>query len=781
MDSHTLEILEFDSVLDELEEYCFSVHGAETLRSQEFQCTPEQVNSWLSLTNGFRRLLETGDGVSPLDFPSVTGLFPRLGISGSVLEAGELARIARYAGSAGKLKRFILQASENRDLVELAEFIPDLDSLVRGIFRVINRDGELMEDSVPELKAVRDKLKRLSRDVDRLIAAYMTNPEYRTFWQTDQPTQKDGRVCLPLKTNYKGRIGGIVHEVSGSGATVYLEPLDVVEGNNDVTEAEQEYKREVLKILRSLTAEAAASLQDLRRMSEQVSFLDSFHARARYAVVRTCSPASLSAERIVLLDARHPLLGRKVVPISLDLEERNRTLIITGPNTGGKTVTLKTVGLLSLMNQFGMQIPVADGSCLPVFDNFLADIGDEQSLQQSLSTFSSHIVNLTRIIRSSSMRSLVLLDELGAGTDPEEGVAIAMALLDHFIDKGCFCLATTHHGILKNYGYTREGVENASMEFDDSSLEPTFRIVIGIPGSSHALEIAERVGIPGEITGKARTYLDDERGDIAELIRQLSERQRELIRTERTHERRVTEFHEQKRETDLKELRLRQRERELRQHGLRDIRLFLDESRHELDKLIKGLREGELNRQKTREVSEFLQSVRGRVIEEEQRIESQMEEVTPDFPVEEGMIVRIASTGKWGRVLRKAKGKRWVVETDVLKASLLPGEFVPAIGQESPEDVEIVATRQLGDIPALELDVRGMRREEAIRCLEKQIDDSLLHGLSEFSIIHGKGEGVLQESIQTFLSKSRVVEEYSFSRPEEGGFGRTIVQLKRRS
>jgi DNA mismatch repair protein MutS2 len=778
MDSHTREILEFDFILSELGEYCFSEQGVEVLKEQEIQRTSEGIADWLSITTGFRSLLESGESMPTLDLPNLSSMTPRLRVKGAVLEGTELSCIGRYIFSTRDLVRFVKKNDEIGIVRRMTDVIPDLSVVARGIFRFVDREGELKDDTIPELKVIKERQKQLRREVDWLVVSYMSNPDYRSFWQSDQPTQRDGRICLPLKTNHKGRVKGIVHEVSSSGSTIYLEPFDVVETNNSLIQEQNAYRREALKILRDLTSQVAESLDSLCTMVQQVSFLDSFHARARYAILHNCTPAVFSKDRITLLDARHPLIKRKVIPIDLDLGENVRTLIITGPNTGGKTVTLKTVGILSLMNQYGMEIPVSEGSCLPVFDDCYADVGDEQSLQQSLSTFSAHIVNLTRIIRSSSRRSLVLLDELGAGTDPEEGVAIAMALLDHFIDKGAFCLTTTHHGILKNYGYTREGVQNACMEFDTTSLEPTFRILMGIPGSSHALDIAEGVGVPRELIDKAKSYLDDERGDVAELIRKLSEKQRELLAAERTQRQKNSELNEQRRETDLKELRLRQRERELRQNGLRELTGFIDESRKELNGLIKELREGDLTKEKTQKVDQYLKNIRNRIEEENQRLEQQREAEIPDFAVQVGMSVRVRGSGKMGRVLRKGKGKRWIVETDVLKVSLLPGEFFPFEGEVRDRDVEIVGTTKLGGVPAVTLDVRGLRETEVLEKLEKQIDDAVLRGLKEFSVIHGKGGGILQRAVHNYLGSSQMVDEYFFSRPEEGGYGKTNVRLR---
>ena len=451
-------------------------------------------------------------------------------------------------------------------------------------------------------------------------------------------------------------------------------------------------------------------------------------------------------------------------------------LIITGPNTGGKTVSLKMVGLLALMNQFGMEIPAAEGSALPLFDEIFADIGDEQSIEQSLSTFSAHIGNLSQIVRRATPRSLILLDELGAGTDPQEGVALAMALLDHFLAAGCLVLVSTHHGILKNYGATRPGAQNASMGFDRQTLGPTYRILMGVPGESHALEIARRSGLPESVLSSAASYLDDERTDISRLVSNLAERHHKLVKAEEEHEALAHDLREKWRTTDLKALTLRQKELELRRHGLKELRDFLGEARREWDALReKGGAPGGAD------FGRFAAGIQERIAREESRIEQEGEALLPaqTFEPREGLDVVIVRTGRRGKVVRRDKGKRWVVETETLRLSLLPGEMRPAedAGASPLVTVSYTAASPM-DPPVLELHVRGMRLDEAMRLVEKQIDAALIHGLREFSIVHGKGEGILRTAIHAYLRNLNVVADFRFSAPEEGGFGKTIVTLK---
>jgi DNA mismatch repair protein MutS2 len=463
-------------------------------------------------------------------------------------------------------------------------------------------------------------------------------------------------------------------------------------------------------------------------------------------------------------------------------------VIITGPNTGGKTVALKTLGLLALMNQAGLALPCAEGTVLPVFDGIYADIGDEQSLSQSLSTFSAHIANIAGIISQSTERSLVLLDELGSGTDPQEGSAIAMAILDHFIEKNSTVLITTHHGILKDYGYSRSGVENASVEFDPRTLSPTYRIIMGIPGESRAVDIASRNGLPGDLVEKARGYLDEERSDVSALIAGLKEKHRALNDAALSAKEEETRLREARRQADLKDLSLRQKEHILKTQGAGEFRRLLSESRKKLENLVREIREAEPQpgRETTLKVKEFLQDLADdsaaidAVLEAEERA-LHIRDTSADFAP--GAEVLAGSSRRRGRILRRDKQDKqgeisWLVEVGSVKMSFPQSELV--LTEPLPEQKPLIAVTELAaPLDAkLELSLRGMRLEEALDALRHQMDAAVLAGLREFSIVHGKGEGILQKGVQDFLNTSPLVAEHYFSRPELGGTGRTEVVLR---
>jgi DNA mismatch repair protein MutS2 len=487
------------------------------------------------------------------------------------------------------------------------------------------------------------------------------------------------------------------------------------------------------------------------------------------------------------------------------MEGDTRRVIITGPNTGGKTVTLKTVGLFALMNQYGLALPAEEGTILPVFDGVYADIGDEQSLDQSLSTFSGHMTNIAAIAGAAGEDSLVLLDELGSGTDPQEGSAIAMAILDHFAERGSRLIATTHHGILKNYGYTRAGVENASVDFDGRTLSPTYRIVMGVPGESRAVDIAAGNGLPPSVVEGARAYLEGERSDVSALISGLKRKHQELdsvrLRTLTEAER----LREERRRADLKELSLRQRELQLKEGTVGKLRHLLSESRKTLENLVRELKEGELTREKTRSVKDFLSDLESAVsagageldgeaeaLEAERlRLESEEageaagggkgypEKPAPELPIGPGTEVLAGPFRRRGRILRAGRRGAWIVEVGSLRMTLEERELIPVRSPRKEEKPLIARADLAEDTRAMfELNLRGMRLEEALHSLSRQIDAALLSGLREFSVIHGKGDGILSQGVHEFLRKAPQVADYYYSRPELGGFGRTEVILK---
>lgn len=867
MNERTLEILEYSRVRETISGYCMSEEGKAALLSRVPATDADEVASLKSLSRAWASSLSAE---SPPDFRAwqpVRHFLPRLKVEGASLVLDEFYSLSQLADSVGRMRawaenrersvssgrRDSLSQVESRStdrmsselrsadwpLVALALTLPDLSVPHAEISRIVDKSGELRD--LPELREIRAGIKNIRNDIERLVGRYLSDDSYKNMLQSTLPTIRDGRQVISLRANFRGRIRGIVHEVSQSGQTVYLEPEDVVDRNNDLVSEEHRLSREVARILRELTAKLSPFHADFVQALDLMVSLDCIGAGARWGAAHRCVFAwdrdphrETGRSSLELRQARHPLLGSKAVPIDLVLTPSGRMVIITGPNTGGKTVSLKTVALFALLNQSGWPVPAAEPTVFPVFDYIGCDIGDEQSLDQSLSTFSGHMKNIAGILDSATERSLVLLDELGSGTDPQEGSAIAMAVLDRLLEKDALVLVTTHHGILKNYGYTHGACINASVDFDQNTLSPTYRILMGVPGESHALDIAARNGLDPEIVEQARTYLVEERADVSALIRGLTDKHEELSRFEQEKKSEERLLREKRRKTDLKELQLKQKELELREQGFRRMELLLSESRKQLENLVREIREGELTRDKTLQVKNWIAGLGETVdaeyadllnaraetaslaksyaeekalLDAESAAESAASgsdsggkggkggsgkrkgaagaakvnprtEIAPELAP--GVEVYVGPSRRRGTIVRLAKKDSWIVLVDSLRMTCSADSLqaVPVPGGERKVSVEIHTDMTGDDRPSFELRLLGMRHDEAVKALERQLDLASMKGLKEFSIVHGKGHGILQEAVTAILKSSPVVKSYAFARPEDGGTGKTLVVLE---
>ena len=827
MNEKTLNLLEFDTVRSTVAALSMSEEAAELILANKPCLDRDETEKLKSLVSSLAERMTNLGGEKRESLPDIGQLFAKLEVEGTMLEIDEAYAFGIFINRAETFRQWLLKPVSSNPgvksftpledpLAETARELPDCIDVSKDIFRILDYDGNLRDLS--EFRDIRKRIKSIQKDIESAGSRYAKNDETRRMLQSDIPSQRDGRMVLAVKANFRGRIRGIVHEVSSTGQTIFLEPEEVVEKNNELLIEQRRLDAEIRRVLRELTVRIACKREEIKVFHNGILFLETIRARARYGFERngnfvpddTAKSSSGQEGKLVLLQARHPLLGKRAVPLDLAMESGIRTVIITGPNTGGKTVALKTLGLLAMMNQFGLALPVEEGSFLPVFDGVYADIGDEQSISQSLSTFSAHMTNIADIIKNATASSLVLLDELGSGTDPEEGSAIAMAILDFFIEKKTHLIVTTHHGILKNYGYTREGVENASMEFDSRTLSPTYKIVMGIPGESRAVDIASKTGFPPELVNLARSYLDEERSDVSALIAGLKEKHRELDVAAEAGKKEGKRLLEERRQADLKELRLKQKELQLRSDGVGNLRKLLGESRKTLENLVREVKEGEVSREKTVKVKEFLSGLEahvegedaalereGRALAEERR---KLEEETlggeklnkagagksKNQQLESGMEVLAGEPQRRGRILRLDKKSAtenfWVVEIGSLKMSFSEKDLVPVntgSGSKAPrKNTSWTADLAPSVQPHPELKLRGMRLLEALEALERQIDAAVLGGLHAFAVVHGKGDGILSKGVHDFLKKDPRVADYYFSHPELGGFGRTEVILK---
>ena len=823
MNDKTLKLLEYDIIRKSVADHSLSEEAAKIILEENPYTDIDEVIKQKSQTASIiDRMIFLG-GEQRESLPHISNLLPKLSIEGYILEIDEVYAIGIFIRRAEVFRQWLMKSytspSDFPLINESAASLPPCNNIAGEIFKILDNEGKLRD--LPELRAIRRRIQSIKKDIEIAANRYLKSEDTRHMLQSELPSQRDGRMVLAMKANFRGRIKGIVHEISSSGQTIFVEPQEAVEKNNELLLENRRLDAEIRRVIRELTGRISSGLDDLIIFHKGIIELEIIRAKAHFCNDRKYVFAGDSphGRDLILKQARHPLLGRKAVPINIKMETGKKTVIITGPNTGGKTVALKTLGLLAMMNQSGLALPVEEGTILPIFDGIFADIGDEQSISQSLSTFYSHTTNIADVISKTTENSLVLLDELGSGTDPEEGSAIAMAILDYFIELKTRLLVSTHHGILKNYGYTREGVENASMEFDSETLSPTFNLVMGVPGESRALDIAVKNGFPQNIVNSARSYLDEERADVSALISGLKNKHRELDLAVKAGKIEEEKLLEERRLADLKELRLKQKELHLRSESAAGLRKLLGESRKTLENLVRELKEGELNREKTMKVKLFHSDLEELVRKEEALLEMQERELAEENKklddelrsdraggtgnannsgraikssriIEPGVSVLAGKSKRPGRIVRLDKknqgdGRAWIVEIGSLKMSFPENEIILLDSDEGNKesgkrasaswDADLAPREQV----FFELNLLGMRLPDALEALRKQIDAALMGGLGEFAVVHGKGDGILSNGVQKYLKNDPKVASFAFSRPESGGFGRTEVILKR--
>ncbi|MBN1266069.1 MAG: endonuclease MutS2 [Anaerolineales bacterium] len=705
-----------------------------------------------------------------------------------------------------QLRFFEKEGSQFPILAGTANTLQPPPGLIDRISRTMDDRGQILDDASPKLQSIRSESKiahaRLMSKLDRLV----NDPARAKLLQENIITQRDGRYVVPLKADHKGRIKGIIHDRSASGATLFIEPTAVVELNNQVRELELAERDEIRRILSELTEEIAGHADNLYQLLDSLADLDLAFAKARFAddleasepILHPNSGPDAPAQPIFrLLGARHPLLhAGSVVPIDLKLDQDVLALIITGPNTGGKTVTLKTAGVLALMAQCGLHIPAISGSEMSVFSSIFADIGDEQSIEQSLSTFSGHIANITRILKHADEHSLVLLDELGAGTDPQEGAALAQSLLTTFLDRKCLTLIATHYPELKGFAHTTSGVQNASLEFDLESLQPTYRLLLGLPGRSNALAIAERLGLDPVVIKHARSLLKPDElqtdGLLDEILRQRDEAERSNLAARDAH--RDAEAIQQELAAQLESI---EAERTAILEAARQQAL---EQAHALQEEISGLRK-ELSR--ARQPLEAVKELEKDAEKLEEQLSTPAHRKTsssrkPRRPFKVGDRVHIQSIDTSGTI-SGLNGDQAEVQIGQLRIQARLDELntadepTPAPARKKPV-VKSASAKQTPsqtstsqhsggkrpavDVPPLEIDLRGFTADDAIDKLEKHFDNAYLVDMPFLYIIHGKGSGRLRESIRIWLKSNPYVQSFNQGGESEGGDGVTVVKFK---
>jgi len=686
------------------------------------------------------------------------------------------------------LRRYLKNIAEECPLLwSIAEGIAELQQVEKDIAACLGPDGEILDSASPALSNIRAQLRDSRSQILERLETIVKSPRGTRILQEDVITEREGRYVLLVKVEHRHEVKGIVHDISNTGSTVFMEPTATVGLGNAIRELVVEERHEIEKILRMLTAEVGACSEEINRSIELTAELDLIMAKAKYArrinavepyIVNPDSNEGVFGRKdgyVKLVDARHPLLGDKAVPFSVELGKDFNVMIITGPNTGGKTVTLKTIGLLSLMAQCGLPIPADEESTLPLFDGVFADIGDEQSIEQTLSTFSWHVGNIVRIIKQVTGKSLVLLDELGTSTDPTEGSALARAILRHFLSKGTLAVATTHFSDLKAFAHTTPGMHNASLEFDPKTLTPTYHLTVGLPGGSNAIATAARLGIPNEIIEDARSMLSGGSHELESLLANLMEEKQKIGVIRRDLEADGAALNRRAAELEKEKQKLKIEERKA-------IQSARDEIVREAAELHKELREAAAGLRKEKTQSSVEHARRSLTHIREQLDSEAWQTHTAETPEEESGIIKagdtvlVKETGITATVLSISEESQEIeIQAGRLKMRLGLNSVVKVtpLGKPIPPPIKTPPARRA----SMELDLRGKRADEVEPILDAYLNDAAQSNLPESRIIHGYATGTVRSIVREFLKSHPLVKSFRPGGPTEGGDGVTLVKL----
>ncbi len=840
MNERTLKALEFPKILDRLAFHSSFSAGRELVEQLRPTTDLAEARASLDLTSEARSLIESRPEISLGGARDMRGAV-RITTTGRALDPLTFLELVSTLVSSRTLRRLILRQAQNNSLFflgQIAQRLADLPILEGEIERAIGPDGTVLDSASPPLKRIREGIRIAHGRLLEKLNSILSSPQFQPAIQEAIITMRDGRYVIPVKNDFKGQLRGIVHDQSSSGATVFIEPLAVVDLNNNWKQLQLDEREEIERILRELSGQVARHAPEIIGAVEALAEIDLALAKAKYAAAIRATPPRLSTpdaagdpeQRLLnLIQARHPLITGKVVPIDIYFGAELKVLVITGPNTGGKTVSIKTAGLLTLMAMAGLHLPVEEGSQALIFEKIFADIGDEQSIEQSLSTFSSHMTNIINILEKIDARTLVILDELGAGTDPTEGSALARAIIQFVLEKGSNAVITTHYSELKSFAYVTPGVQNASVEFDVQTLSPTYRLDIGLPGRSNALAIATRLGLKDNITEAARSLLSHEETQVDELLSQIH-REREETSQIRGQTAKIRAEVEREREELRRQLRgveevRRKAAADGRQEARKELETELGAVRQESIALHQRLIEIEQAARQasdSAEVAAQLEKQRRAVAEAERRVELLQKEARrrmqartsqaasktanplaepEDLSLKPGDRVMIETLQQEGVLLsgpdnegRYEAGfgsfKVKVGSGDLRKLKGKPRDFSEAVtrgrnqrpedweGQEKNSAITIRATarREIPNTP-METDIRGMRAEEVFAEIDRYLNDAYLGNLPFVRIVHGKGGGVLRQVVRDILKSHPLVSAFRLGQQGEGGEGVTIANL----
>ena len=786
----SLNILELPVVLDMLAAEAVTDGGKEACRSLRPSSDRLEVTNRLAETSAAKEMMVVRGSPSLSGIKDIRPSLSRAELGGS-LNTIELLNIARVLQCARLVKGYTSDDKLGKSCIDhLFAALHANRFLEEKITGSIVGEDEIADSASSELANIRRKIRAASARVRDCLQKIISSPSYAKVLQEPIITMRSDRFVVPVKAECKGAIPGLVHDISASGATLFIEPMAAVKANNELRELAAKEKTEIERILAELSADCAAHAEDIASDYSYLITLDGIFARAKLSYKLNGIEPELREKGVVLRRARHPLLPKdKAVPISLELGEDFDTLIITGPNTGGKTVTLKTIGLLNVMAQCGLHIPADDGSGVPVYRHVLADIGDEQSIEQNLSTFSAHMTNIVHILNECDADSLLLFDELGAGTDPTEGAALAIAVIEHARKMGANVAATTHYAELKVYATNENGIQNASCEFDVETLSPTYRLLVGVPGKSNAFAISERLGLSKEIIDDAKARIGVQNASFEATIEKLEQTRALLERDRAETAKKLREAEESAKKAAFLRAELSVRLEKADEKAKRDAERIIAEARQtaentfaELDEMRRKMNDDE----QTQEINHARSELRRKLNESQGKLKAK----APEQPKEEkksardvraGDTVEIKSMGVKAEVIDVNPDGTLNLRAGIMNVKLKPDDVYLIEGhaaKQKKQSVTLAGSTAPRAAVSPEIDLRGMESIEAVNAAEQYIDSAVMGKLKTVTIIHGKGTGALRAAVQQMLKRNKAVKSYRLGRFGEGESGVTIVELK---
>ena len=785
MNSKIEKVLEFSKIRTQLAEYATSEKGKQMIKELPIEVEAKAIQHKIEETTDGVELLRLKQGIPIPRLKDISFALKRLELEAG-LNGRELSDILRVLTTTHEVERFFEKVEEEEialkrvpRLVEKLESIPEVTHELEASIR---EDGYVLDSASPTLHGVRVGIQKTEQDIRRQMDQYLTGKNAQYLSDTIITIRND-RYVLPVKAEYKSVFGGTVHDQSATGQTLFMEPQAVVNLNNKLREYQIQEKREVERILWELSQKLMPYTNSLHQNHYVLARLDVVNAKALYAhELKATEPIIDANNYVALWQAWHPLLDReKAVANDIILGEEYQAIVITGPNTGGKTILLKTVGVIQLMAQMGLYIPAGENSRVGIFTEIFADIGDEQSIEQNLSTFSSHMSNIVSILKQINDKSLLLIDEIGSGTDPQEGSSLAIAILDYIASKQSYVIASTHYPELKAYGYDRPKTINASMEFDGDTLQPTYQLLLGVPGRSNAFDISKRLGLPSIIIDQARGLLSEEDQDLNAMISDLEQKRRRAQR----------DADKMRHQLELSTQLLADLQRETEQFQANKARLLeeakerantlIEQSQDDADKILSEIRELQLrSKQSTVKEHEMIEKKTAlKDLKHEQALKKNkvLRKEKAKKALQVGQSVEVLSFGQRGTLVEKVNDQEWVVQMGIIKMKIAVEDLSPiAEAQEAKQQVIVKSARS--SHVSSELDLRGKRYEEAMKDLELYLDAAILANYPRVTIIHGRGTGAIQQGVHKTLRSHRSVASFEFAPMNTGGNGATIVTFK---